>query len=379
MRQFWNSKKVLREIRKMYNSGLSLTYVDIRDHNESLLNASNRYFGSWRNAVRKAGFVPQYVHKYITKDDVVNEIKKRWNCGQKLNSRTVDLEDPALYSAGRKKFGSWLNVIQASGLTPQDIGYQFKTKWTKKKIKEKIKSLNCDLNSRSIQKSHYSLYSHSVKKFGSWDKSLKASGLDPKKIRKNGFWNRQYVTDKILERCRKKQSICASDVETTFLHQKAREYFGTWGNALEYLKLKPTRKKTFFGEEILCRILRSFFPDAQFYMHKKFDWLKSKLNRRMHLDVFSKQLNLAAEFQGPSHFLPIFGIKELKKQKENDLRKVLLCDEHGIKLIRIKYNKLSVEHVSKELNKFGVTHSFSCGCDHLCQLYKKGKFKKIKV
>lgn len=72
----------------------------------------------------------------------------------------------------------------------------------------------------------------------------------------------------------------------------------------------------------------------EFFQEHRFDWLKSK--KRMSLDFYLPQHNIAIECQGKQHFEPInmFGGEEFfEKTLERDLLKKKLCEEHGIKVI----------------------------------------------
>lgn len=125
MRIQWNKKNVLKEIKKLYKNKIKLNYANIVKQNSSLINAANRYFGGWKKAVESCGIKYQYFHKYITKEDVVKDLKKRNENGLNLKSGYILRKHPGLYLAARKKFGSWIKAIAASGLSLDEIGYQY--------------------------------------------------------------------------------------------------------------------------------------------------------------------------------------------------------------------------------------------------------------
>lgn len=73
---------------------------------------------------------------------------------------------------------------------------------------------------------------------------------------------------------------------------------------------------------------------------KKFSWLNNN-KFPLALDFYLPEYNIAIECQGEQHFRPIayYGVEErYKKIIENDLLKIKLCHENGIKLIH-KSNK----------------------------------------
>ena len=79
------------------------------------------------------------------------------------------------------------------------------------------------------------------------------------------------------------------------------------------------------------------------------DFLPSNLE----LDIFIPQIMLAIEVNGPTHFLPIFGIEKLRKIKEKDAQKILYAEKLKCKLIiidisTIKYWKETKKIINEE-------------------------------
>lgn len=54
----------------------------------------------------------------------------------------------------------------------------------------------------------------------------------------------------------------------------------------------------------------------------------------MEIDLFYPQWDLALEFQGQHHYMPIGGEKALRRQQSSDRRKLELCEQNGVLLIR---------------------------------------------
>ena len=80
-------------------------------------------------------------------------------------------------------------------------------------------------------------------------------------------------------------------------------------------------------------------------------------NPRFELDIWIPHIRAAIEFDGPSHFKPIYGQKGLDKQIARDARKTNECKDLGIELIRIDYRDYAktpdrvMEDVLKKLAK----------------------------
>ncbi len=92
------------------------------------------------------------------------------------------------------------------------------------------------------------------------------------------------------------------------------------------------------------------------YKHRKLRYKKSKYI--MELDVFVPSQNLAIEYQGEQHFIPITpwgGEKALQKLQSRDQEKREACKKNGIILIEIDYDKWDgkkdtvIEKIEQEL------------------------------
>jgi len=74
------------------------------------------------------------------------------------------------------------------------------------------------------------------------------------------------------------------------------------------------------------------------YLHP--DLYYEQTNRNMQFDIFVPQLNLAFEYQGPSHFAhhnyKMF-VPSRTRTQVLDVEKEKLCKERGIKLLKIPY------------------------------------------
>lgn len=66
---------------------------------------------------------------------------------------------------------------------------------------------------------------------------------------------------------------------------------------------------------------------------------QSLLNTKLQIDLFLPTLNIAIEVDGPSHFKPVWGDDNLKRNKGYDNKKTGLILGKGLVLIRIKQTK----------------------------------------
>lgn len=131
-----------------------------------------------------------------------------------------------------------------------------------------------------------------------------------------------------------------------------KDRFGGINNLKKKLGLRQIKK----GRPTNCSIVFnkiSKFLNEDYCLEKTFDWLKSPVtNHSLMIDAFFPNLNLAVEYDGPQHFK-----NEKRYYKSNndflyriflDITKNILCEEHGIKLVRIKYTDKLTNDFLKE-------------------------------
>lgn len=90
------------------------------------------------------------------------------------------------------------------------------------------------------------------------------------------------------------------------------------------------------GSKLERFLLSSLIKDGyKVDFHKE----QSLLNTKLQIDLFLPTLNIAIEVDGPSHFKPVWGQENLKRNKGYDNKKTGLILGKGLVLIRIKQTK----------------------------------------
>lgn len=90
------------------------------------------------------------------------------------------------------------------------------------------------------------------------------------------------------------------------------------------------------GSKLEKFLLESLIEDGyRVDFHKE----QSLLNTKLQIDLFLPTLNVAIEVDGPSHFKPVWGQENLKRNKGYDNKKTGLILGKGLVLIRIKQTK----------------------------------------
>lgn len=79
-------------------------------------------------------------------------------------------------------------------------------------------------------------------------------------------------------------------------------------------------------------------------------------NRRLQLDGYNEELNLAFEYDGRLHYVGYYGKDVLVGQKNRDRLKEQLCKKEGVVLIRVPYfEKNKEEYIKDQLKKRGIS------------------------
>ena len=89
----------------------------------------------------------------------------------------------------------------------------------------------------------------------------------------------------------------------------------------------------------------------EYEFQKTFGWLKTSRNGIMKLDIYIPSINIAIECQGAQHFRPVnfsgrgdeFSNECFLHGLENDIKKHIKCDEHGIEVLYFTSNQIAEE------------------------------------
>ncbi len=106
------------------------------------------------------------------------------NGNEPLNSHYYSTTYPDVYAAAERVFGSWGEAIESCGLD-YNLIRKYRT-WTRQSVLNEVRKLikeGKQISSRNVQKNHKPLYMAAIKRYGNWEKTLQAVGVDYKKIR----------------------------------------------------------------------------------------------------------------------------------------------------------------------------------------------------
>ena len=182
----WSTTRVVSRIKERRRAGESLRYRDVEREDCGLLNAARRYYSSWNDALRAAGVDPEKTSAVVhwSRKRIVAEIKALQKARKPLNTASMRTINSGLLSAARRHFGAWERALKAAGCDVSRI--RKRRDWDRRSVAAEIRRLRKrgeSLNVATARETHSGLVWAARHYYGTWDRALKAAGMDPKKIR----------------------------------------------------------------------------------------------------------------------------------------------------------------------------------------------------
>ena len=244
----WTRESILRELRRLHKAGSDLSYNGLARRQQALVSAAAYHFGSYSDAVAKAGIEYAEVLRRPrwTKPRIIALIKKAKRAGEDLNwsavtKRRDELGKAAFASLQPRLFGRWDRALAAAGLDADDVARY--RKWDKQSILYELKCRAKEgepMNSGAVQSQDPGLHAAAVRQFGSHDKALKAAKLDPAESRLRRRWTKEDVIAAIKAAAKAGKNVSDSAVRrhSPALYGGAVRLFGAFTAARKAAGLK---------------------------------------------------------------------------------------------------------------------------------------------
>jgi hypothetical protein len=138
------------------------------------------HFGTWKEALTAAGLEAGEIYRYRSWEDIdiIDEIQRLSQEGADLSSKKMDESSNSLIATARRRFGSWGEAVRRAGLDYSNI--RRRKRWTKEMIIEDIRELRrqgVPLTSTQVREKNPALFAAAckIRFFGSWVKAVKAA------------------------------------------------------------------------------------------------------------------------------------------------------------------------------------------------------------
>lgn len=220
------------------------TYGLKRERCTPLVNNAVRFFGSWDNAVAKAGIngsvkkLPKW-----TRDRIVEAVKARWASGNPVYVKAMIKDAYGLLQAGTYHLGSWRAVLQAAGV-PETARRAPKPrpqprKWPRERVIEVFRKRyesGMPVFYAALRRSQRGLVSAVRRYYRRWQDALKAAGIPAHAWAAPPLrWTREGIIRAIQDRHRTHKGVyyAALGEGGENLYAAGQRLFGTWKAALQ--------------------------------------------------------------------------------------------------------------------------------------------------
>lgn len=198
----------------------------------------------------------------MTKDEVVEEIQRRYANGKPLNSGYMQRNEGRLFRSALKNFGSWKNAVEAAEIDYADVSVETRTKWSAERVLSEITRMyheGYDLSPTNLQTNNQMLYICARRYFGGIGRALEVCGIDSESCyRRKPKWEESELY----------AEISRIYTETGRLDEKyyrenhrniisvTQYYFGGWYNALRKFGLPTDQVKVYWTEELVVEYIQ---------------------------------------------------------------------------------------------------------------------------
>lgn len=228
----WTKERVLKELHAAHR-----VTTNVRKLDAALSGAARRYFGSLRQARLVAGL--QRRTKKWSREKVIEVIQNRYVQGLPIHQPNWNGDRP-LASAATYYFGSWNNALLAAGLEQAIVETAPRPVWTREKVIRAIQERHQrGLTIHGVCQRDRPLFNAANAHFGCWSKALLAAGFQPLPRRS---WSPERVLDEIRSRHRRQLPLTSVQLDDGSLVIVARQFFGSWRNAVTAAGLEPGRR-----------------------------------------------------------------------------------------------------------------------------------------
>jgi hypothetical protein len=178
----WNKEKVLTAIAAHKARGTMLNQSAIARLDLGLYYAGRAYFGSWPKAITAAGLDYGEIRRsgFWNRNRVIERILARKRAGLPLHVSAVENSEGGLAGAASAYLGSWRTAIKAAGFDYATIKRQ--KEWSKPTIVSEVKRVKregMDISTTTEVRAKYRiLHAAAIRLFGSWHAALKSAGLE---------------------------------------------------------------------------------------------------------------------------------------------------------------------------------------------------------
>jgi len=153
-----------------------------------------RLFGRWDRALSAAGLDADEVSRYRKWDRnaIVFELKDRYRDGEAVNSGAIQRDEPGLHAAAVRHFGPYDAALRSAKINPDAV--RRRRTWTQPQVIKALKALarsGKNLSDSAVRRDDPALYGAAVRLFGTFTAARTAAGITWKRGRRRSGGTRR--------------------------------------------------------------------------------------------------------------------------------------------------------------------------------------------
>jgi hypothetical protein len=228
----YNKREWIAALKKFYKQHGHTYAGDLQKRYPHLYQQGVWLFGNWSTALHAAGFTAERMRLWAYWDDdrVIRQIQLLRQNSIPLYPAYVLRHYQKLFSAARRRYGSWPNALVAAGIEVPDNPHDGR--------RGVLRVLREGLEQHSENDLPEKLKLHAAYYFGSLRKAKAALKTDRRFL---AGWSKAKVLADIIQMHRSGQPLgyAAARRNNPRLLSAAEAYFGTWGNAIHAAGIDP--------------------------------------------------------------------------------------------------------------------------------------------
>ena len=238
----WNRRRILSEIRHLKKSGNGMWARSVRATHPYLPRVAKAYFGSYPAAARAAGVAPAAIkpppYRFWSAEQVTDALKKLANRNARVLAPTrMRKEHPYLVRVAARRFGSYRKAVEAAGIDYPSIARVYAPSLSGEVVTARLRALQergKDLRYSSISHFDPRLMNAARRRFGSYEKAMKAAGIAYPPLKPISHWTEPLILNTIRDLHRAKVDLRYAKMKRNYspLYEAARYYFGFYTNAV---------------------------------------------------------------------------------------------------------------------------------------------------
>jgi hypothetical protein len=182
-------EQVIQQIRRYLRTGCSPIGTAVRRHHLRLYHDARRYFGTWRKAlsaagvdIRRAGLRKTKRHPR-TNHEVIEALRAWYAAGHSMVWSVVCLENRQLAIMARSQFQTWRRAILAAGIPLATAAHRRQSLRNPRRVLERIRRRHEQgrrLDENVVAHEACGLLKAAREYFGSWSEAMVAAGVGPR-------------------------------------------------------------------------------------------------------------------------------------------------------------------------------------------------------